>query len=176
MESTDIGLTPHSEDQALLVESTRKAWTRKACLDDRSSVRLTSASPLLLSVAPSAHPHSSAITFRLTAASPVLASATATLPAVRASIGCTAVTSSSPNSASRRSFPSCGADFEPRELKRKPAGDCYSSETVALGKPPCVQPQSVTGGRLGFLAYADKGSGGKYREDVAAVATRWRLR
>ncbi len=48
---------------------------------------------------------------------------------------------------SRRSFPFGGATTEPHELKRRPAVDCRYPETVAPGKLPWVQPQSVTGGR-----------------------------
>lgn len=47
----------------------------------------------------------------------------------------------------RRAFPFGGAGDEPHELRRNPQVDCRFPETVAPGKLPWVQPQSVTGGR-----------------------------
>lgn len=51
------------------------------------------------------------------------------------------------NGVSRRSFPFGGATSAAHELKRKPAVDCRFPETIAPGKLPWVQPQSITGGR-----------------------------
>lgn len=49
--------------------------------------------------------------------------------------------------ASRGDFPFGGVTVEPHELKRSPAVDCRFPETIAPGRLPWVQPQSVTGGR-----------------------------
>lgn len=51
------------------------------------------------------------------------------------------------NGSSRRDYPWAGSTKEIHELKRDPAVDCRFPETVAPGKLPWVQPQSVMGGR-----------------------------